>query len=344
VPGQHRLGPLPPSGVARRDNVCRVRIVFFAKRQTSGAASRSNMRRGPRSAPGNSVLAINKHRTERLARRQDRPHDHARARVRRLRAGTSCSSFTFDGRPGKTSSSSAGRGGGATATFFDDCPFELDEADPPHGPGERCLLHQQPRPGSRCTPRRAVRARLRDGRHRPDRPRPASLPRSAFAADVSFIGKVRRARRPRRPREGARAPVQGAGFYGQGLGRRAGPRSRPEEDVFPEQYRAICGELEGHARDRPLRDDRSSFYFSNRTWNHARLAAASLCTRLRPPGSRRSSGTASTSRTTARSRRRPSRDRALPPGRRAPPEDPGPRGHRYAHRELLLRGKNGPSA
>src|SRR4051812_36335061 len=98
-----------------------MRVVFFAKRHKRSGIT-LHMRRALETA-GHEVLAINKHRAERLlGETLGTKLTLARARLFRPDAVLV---FTFDCDPGTMEALRAG--GARVGTFFDDCPLELDE-------------------------------------------------------------------------------------------------------------------------------------------------------------------------------------------------------------------------
>src|SRR2546423_495318 len=98
-----------------------MRIVFFAKRHKRSGIT-LHMRRGME-ALGHSVLAINTHRSERLlGETLGRKLTLARARWFRPELAIV---FTFDADPEVLAELRLL--GARVATFFDDCPYELDE-------------------------------------------------------------------------------------------------------------------------------------------------------------------------------------------------------------------------
>lgn len=230
-----------------------MRIVFFAKRHRRSGIT-LHMRRGMERA-GHSVLSINKHRSERiLGERLGRKLTIARAR--RFKPDL-VMVFTFDADPEVLAVLRAE--GARIATFFDDCPLELDERILRMGRASDVFFINN-RGQIPMYAEKGIRAAFATGGTDPvDHVRVP--PEERFAADVSFIGKCdERGGRVALVQELARrfrVKVYGQGWHKAGL-------EATREDVFPEQYRAICASSKVMLGI-DLRGD-VELYFSNRTW------------------------------------------------------------------------------
>jgi hypothetical protein len=230
-----------------------MRIVFFAKRHKRSGIT-LHMRRGLE-ALGHSVLALNKHRHERLlGERLGKRYTLARAR--RFEPDVVLV-FTFDCDPGVLAE--LRKGGARTATFFDDCPLALDERILSMGRASDVFFINNR--GQVPLYREAgVRASFATGGTDPTDH--VVVPAEArFEADVSFIGKADerggRVALVKRMAERFRVKVYGQGWERFGL-------EPTLEDVFPKEYRAICASSK-IMLGCDLRDD-VELYFSNRTW------------------------------------------------------------------------------
>jgi phosphatidylinositol alpha-1,6-mannosyltransferase len=245
-----------------------MRVVFFAKRHKRSGIT-LHMRRALE-ALGHDVLAINKHRAERLLG-SALGSKVTLARARRFRPDVVLV-FTFDA---DLETVAALRASGArVATFFDDCPPELDERILRAGRTSDVFFINN-RGQIPLYEKHGIRAVFATGGTDPtDHVRVAPVER--FAADVSFIGKAdRRGGRVDLVLELARrfkVKVYGQGWRSVGL--------EPElDDVYPEQYRAICASSKVMLGC-DLRDD-VELYFSNRTWITLGCGGF-LCTRYVP--------------------------------------------------------------
>lgn len=245
-----------------------MRIVFFAKRHKRSGIT-LHMRRGLEAA-GHSVLAINKHRTERLLGAK-LGRMLTLTRVRRFKPELVLT-FTFDQDPDTIEL--LRREGARTATFFDDCPKTLDERIIRMGRASDVFFINN-RGQVPLYAEHGIRAAFATGGTDPiDHVRVP--PDERFAADVSFIGKCdERGGRVALVKELARrfkVRVYGQGWEKAGL-------EPTREDVFPEQYRAICASSKVMLGI-DLRDD-VELYFSNRTWITLGCGGF-LCTRYVP--------------------------------------------------------------
>lgn len=245
-----------------------VRIVFFAKRHKRSGIT-LHMRRGMERA-GHRVLSINRHRSERLLG-ETLGRKLTLARARRFRPDVVIV-FTFDADPEVLDV--LRREGARIATFFDDCPFELDERIRRMGRASDVFFINN-RGQIPMYEAAGIKAAFATGGTDPvDHVRVP--PTDEFAADVSFIGKCDE-------RGGRVALVKALArrfrvkLYGQGW-EKAGLQAT-REDVFPEQYRAICASSKVMLGI-DLRDD-VELYFSNRTWITLGCGGF-LCTRYVP--------------------------------------------------------------
>jgi hypothetical protein len=230
-----------------------VRIVFFAKRHKRSGIT-LHMRRGMERA-GHSVLAINQHRTDRLLG-ETLGRKLTLARARRFRPDLVLV-FTFDAEPEVMDALRAR--GARIATFFDDCPVKLDERIVRMGRASDVFFINN-RGQVSLYAEHGIKAAFATGGTDPE-DHVRVPPEERFAADVSFIGKCdERGGRVALVQELARRFA--VKVYGQGW-EKAGLRAT-REDVFPEQYRAICASSKVMLGI-DLRDD-VELYFSNRTW------------------------------------------------------------------------------
>lgn len=245
-----------------------MRVVFFAKRHKRSGIT-LHMRRALEAA-GHEVLAINKHRAERLLG-ETLGTKLTLARARRFQPDAVLV-FTFDCDP---STMEALRASGArVATFFDDCPYELDERILRAGRASDVFFINN-RGQVPLYAKNGIRAVFATGGTDPvDHVRVA--PEERFAADVSFIGKGDR-RGGRVDLVLALAKRWKVKVYGQGW-EKVGLQATLE-DVYPEQYRAICASSKVMLGC-DLRDD-VELYFSNRTWITLGCGGF-LCTRYVP--------------------------------------------------------------
>jgi hypothetical protein len=245
-----------------------VRIVFFAKRHKRSGIT-LHMRRGLERA-GHTVLAINKHRLERITGSKIAKMVTL-ARVRRFKPELALV-FTFDLEAELLQQLRAE--GAKTATFFDDCPKTLDERILRMGRASDVFFINN-RGQIPLYAEQGINAAFATGGTDPvDHVRVA--PEPEFAADVSFIGKCdERGGRVALVKELSRrfqVKVYGQGWEKAGL-------VATREDVFPEQYRAICASSKVMLGI-DLRDD-VELYFSNRTWITLGCGGF-LCTRYVP--------------------------------------------------------------
>lgn len=230
-----------------------MRVVFFAKRHKRSGIT-FHMRRGLE-ALGHTVLALNKHRHERLLGRT-LGRRYTLARARRFRPDVVLV-FTFDCDPDVLDA--LRKGGARTATFFDDCPPALDERILAMGRASDVFFINN-RGQVPLYREHGVRAAFATGGTDPtDHVVVPPLPE--LASDVAFIGKAdeRGGRVALVKRLAERFAVK---VYGQGWRRFGLEPTR--DDVFPEQYRAICASAK-IMLGCDLRDD-VELYFSNRTW------------------------------------------------------------------------------
>lgn len=245
-----------------------MRIVFFAKRHKRSGIT-LHMRRGLERA-GHSVLAVNQHKTDRLlGARLGRML--TLTRVRRFKPELVLV-FTFDAEPELLDV--LRRDGARIATFFDDCPVQLDERIVRMGRASDVFFINN-RGQIPMYAEKGIRASFATGGTDPvDHVRVPAEER--FAADVSFIGKCdERGGRVALVKELARrfqVRVYGQGWEKAGL-------EPTRTDVFPEQYRAICASSKVMLGI-DLRDD-VELYFSNRTWITLGCGGF-LCTRYVP--------------------------------------------------------------
>jgi hypothetical protein len=165
--------------------------------------------------------------------------------------------FTFDAEP--EDMEALRKQGARVATFFDDCPYELDERILRMGRASDVFFINN-RGQVPLYAEKGVRAAFATGGTDPV-DHVLVPPEPEFAADVSFIGKA--------DRRGGRVDLVLAlakrfevKVYGQGWDKVGLKATR--EDVFPEQYRAICASSKVMLGC-DLRDD-VELYFSNRTW------------------------------------------------------------------------------
>jgi hypothetical protein len=232
-----------------------MRIVFFAKRHKRSGIT-LHMKRGLEAA-GHRVLSINKHRAERLLG-ENLGAKLTLARARRFKPDVVLV-FTFDADPEMLETLRAE--GAKVATFFDDCPFEL-ESDPRILKMGRAvdIFFINNRGQIPLYESYGVRAMFATGGTDPvDHVLVPPDPR--FETDVSFIGKG--------DRRGGRldsllalskrfkVKVYGQNWEGTGL-------TPTLDDVYPEQYRAICASSKVMLGC-DIRQD-VELYFSNRTW------------------------------------------------------------------------------
>jgi spore maturation protein CgeB len=230
-----------------------MRIVFFAKRHKRSGIT-LHMRRGMENG-GHQVLAINTHRADRLLG-ETLGKKLTLFRARRFRPDLVLV-FTFDADPDVLDA--LRREGAKVSTFFDDCPLQLDERILRMGRASDVFFINN-RGQVPLYAQNGIRAAFATGGTDPvDHVRVPAEER--FAADVSFIGKAdERGGRVALVKElSKRFAVK---VYGQGWRKFGLEPTR--DDVFPEQYRAICASSKVMLGI-DLRDD-VELYFSNRTW------------------------------------------------------------------------------
>jgi hypothetical protein len=245
-----------------------MRIVFFAKRHKRSGIT-LHLRRGMEAA-GHTVLSINKHRAARLLG-ETLGQKVTLFRARRFRPDVVIV-FTFDADREVLAALKAG--GARIATFFDDCPLELDERILGMGKASDVFFINN-RGQIPLYEEKGIRAAFATGGTDPV-DHVLVPPAPEFEADVSFIGKAdRRGGRVDLILELAKrfkVKVYGQGWDKVGL-------AATREDVFPEQYRAICATSKVMLGI-DLRAD-VELYFSNRTWITLGCGGF-LCTRYVP--------------------------------------------------------------
>lgn len=246
-----------------------MRVAFFAKRHKRSGIT-LHMERALR-ALGHSVLRVNRRRVERLVGKR-LAWWYVRRQLERFRPDVVLV-FTFDLGADRIAELRAG--GLKTATFFDDCPPELDRRiQDAVAASDAFFITSRGQIAQYQAELGVTPAYVTGGCDPTDHFRVPVDP--AFVSDVAFIGKAD-------PRGGRVEVMQALAarydvkVYGQGW-EEVGLRPA-RDDVFPKQYRAICNSARVVIGN-DLRQD-VELYFSNRTWLSLGCGAF-LCTRYVP--------------------------------------------------------------
>lgn len=230
-----------------------MRVVFFAKRHKRSGIT-LHMERALESL-GHEVLRINRRRLERLVGRKLAWWVLQR-QIRKFRPDVVLV-FTFDLPPHKLQSL---RAIAKTATFFDDCPFELsDRVKAAAAASDAFFITSRGQIAQYEQELGLTPAYVTGGCDPIDHFRVP--PNPEFVSDVAFIGQA--------DERGGRVAVMKAlaerfdvKVYGRGWSEVGLPAAR--ENVFPPQYREICNSARVVIGN-DLRQD-VDLYFSNRTW------------------------------------------------------------------------------
>jgi hypothetical protein len=234
-----------------------VRVVFFAKSKER-TGNTTHIRRGLE-ALGHEVLVLNKHRWRRWVGRllgTGLSNRLLLARARAFRPDVVLV-YTFDCDPDMLET--LRREGARTATFFDDCPHELNERILAMGRASDIYFINN-RGQIPLYASKGVHASFATGGTDPiDHIVVPPVPE--FESDVAFVGSA--------DERGGRVALMkllasrfDTKVYGWGWSRFGLEPIR--EEVFPEQYRQICASAKV-VIGCDLRDD-VELYFSNRTW------------------------------------------------------------------------------
>jgi hypothetical protein len=245
-----------------------VRVVFFAKRHKRSGIT-LHMERGLRSM-GHEVLRINRRRIERMVGRR-LAWWAIRKRIAAFRPDVVLV-FTFDLPAHRLQEL---RSVAKTATFFDDCPPELDiRVRDAVKASDAFFITSRGQIADYEAALGITPAYVTGGCDSVDHFRVPADPE--FVSDVAFIGQADarggRVEALQALSEHFEVKVYGRGWDAVGL-----PPAR--ENVYPEQYRTICNSARVILGN-DLRQD-VDLYFSNRTWMSLGCGAF-LCTRYVP--------------------------------------------------------------